>query len=69
MKVKKILSLLQINQEIEVHCKDYGKYCGYPPGFTGERTYEANILKIETGYNEYCKCTIVKIFTDLMMGE
>lgn len=32
MKVKDVLVLLPENQEIQVHCKDYGHYSSYPFG-------------------------------------
>lgn len=70
LKVKDILFLPE-NQETQVHCKDYGYYSSYPIGLLnmGERIPNANITKIETDYIEYCKCTVVKIYTDLKMGK
>lgn len=70
MKVKDILALLPDNQEIEVHCKDYGYYSSYPSGLLTmeERILNAIVTRIETDYIESCKCTVVKIYTDLKMG-
>lgn len=70
MKVKDILVLLSENQEIQVHCKDYGHYSSYPIGLLtmGERVPNATVTNIETDYIESCKCTVVKIYTDLKMG-
>lgn len=70
MKVKDILVLLLENQETQVHCKDYGHYSSYPIGLLtiGERVTNATVIRIETNYIESCKCTVVKIYTDLMMG-
>lgn len=71
MKVKDILIVLPENQETQIHCKDYGYHSSYPNGLLamGERIQNANILRIETDYNEFCKCTIVKIYTDLKMDR
>lgn len=70
MKVKDILVLLPENQETQVHCKDYGYYSSYPFGLLnmGERVPNATVTRIETDYIEPCKCTVVKIYTDLKMG-
>lgn len=70
-KVKDILVLLPENQETQVHCKDYSYYSSYPFGFLnmGERVRNATVTKIETDYIETCKCTVVKIYTDLKMGK
>lgn len=70
MKVKDILVLLPENQETQVHCKDYGHYSSYPFGLLnmGERVPSATVRRIETDYIEPCKCTVVKIYTDLKMG-
>ena len=35
----------------------------------GERVRNATVTKIETDYIETCKCTVVKIYTDLKMGK
>ena len=71
MKVKDILNLLSENQETEIHCKDYGHYSSFPIGILsmGERVQNATVTKIETDYSEYCKCTIVKLYTDLKWGN
>ena len=71
MKVKDILVLLPENQETQVHYKDYGHYSSYPFGLLNmeERVLNATVTKIETGYIEACKCTVVKIYTDLKMGK
>lgn len=69
MEVKDILSLLPENQETQVHCKDYGHYSSYPIGLlTMENVTNATVTKIETDYIEHCKCTVVKLYTDLLMG-
>lgn len=34
----------------------------------GERVPNATVRRIETDYIEPCKCTVVKIYTDLKMG-
>lgn len=71
MKVKDILVLLPGNQETQVHCKDYGHYSSYPFSLLnmGERVPNATVTRIETDYIEPCKCTVVKIYTDLKMGK
>lgn len=71
MKVKDILYLLPKHQETQVYCSDYGYYCSYPVGLLDmeERIISATVTKIETDYIEACKCTVVKIYTDLKMGE
>lgn len=70
MKVKDILVLLPENQETQVYCKDYGHYSSYPFGllYMGESVLNATVRRIETDYIEPCKCTVVKIYTDLKMG-
>lgn len=70
MKVKDILILLPENQETQVYFKDYGHYSSYPFGLLncGERVPNATVIKIETDYIEPCKCTVVKIYTDLKTG-
>ena len=35
----------------------------------GERIRNATVTRIETDYIEPCKCTVVKIYTDLKMGK
>lgn len=74
MKVKEMLPLLPFNQETEIHCKDYGKYCCYPQGLTGKRSHEANILKIETDYMVEkdlllgaCQRSMMAYFLDCML--
>lgn len=71
MKVEDILVLLPGNQETQVHCKDYGHYSSYPFSLLnmGERVPNATVTRIETDYIEPCKCTVVKIYTDLKMGK
>ena len=71
MKVKDILILLPENQETQIHCKDYGHYSSYPAGLltVGKCVSNATATRIETDYIESCKCTVVKIYTDLLMEE
>lgn len=71
MKVKDILNLIPENQETQIHCMDYGHYSSYPIGLLTMREHipNATVTRIETDYIESCKCTVVKIYTDLLMGE
>lgn len=67
MKVKDILGLLPENQETQIHYKDFGHCSSYPLGFLNmDRILNANILKIETGWIESCRCTVFCIYTDIM---
>lgn len=71
MKVKDILILLPKHQETQIHFKDYGYYASHACGLLNfcTKTLDANVTKIETDYINDCKCTVVKIYTDLELGD
>ena len=71
MKVKDILDLLPENQETQIHCENYGYYSSYPIGILnmGERVQNASVTKIKIDYIEHCKCTVIKLYTDLRMAK